>query len=305
MSPPTSIRASPTVSPICQGGPSRYSSASKPFGQPEVSLAARGEADVAADAGNAERLHLVVVEVEADDVPLAPVEEERVGVDGSLAALVANDRPVLELQRPALRDRALELCEPPGQLGRVAGVVQLDRASRLRRRLLEARPAEREVLQRETQRLGVRELALEQVEAGLKRRELLVGQLERRQEVALRAQPVELFARELVALRVERNAQRQQLGAVGVEASGERLVRHLLVALDVLLDVPGGQRATLGHQEGDERELADELVGVVRHAPGLFFPMRVSCHRRKHKRRVCNSGREALECTRVKSPKED
>ena len=119
------------------------------FGQPEIALAARREADVTADARDPERLHLVVVEVEADDVPLAPVEEERVRVHGSLAALVANDRPVLELQSPVLRDRTLELREPPGQLGRVAGVVQLDRASRLRGHLLEARPAEREVLERE------------------------------------------------------------------------------------------------------------------------------------------------------------
>ena len=42
------------------------------------------------------------------------------------------------------------------------------------RRLREAGPAEREVLQREPQRLGVGELALEQVERRLQRRELVV-----------------------------------------------------------------------------------------------------------------------------------
>ena len=78
--------------------------------------------------------------------------------------------------------------------------MQLDRARGLGGRLVEAGPAEREVLEGEAKRLGVRELALEEVEAGLECRELLVGQLERRQEVALRAQPVELLARELVAL---------------------------------------------------------------------------------------------------------
>ena len=92
--------------------------------------------------------------------------------------------------------------------------------------------AEREVLQREPQRLGVGELALEQVEAGLQRRELVVGQLERRQEVALGAHAVELLAGVLVPLGVERDAEREQLRAVGVEPAREGLVRHLLVALD-------------------------------------------------------------------------
>ena len=240
------------------------------FGEPEVALAARGETDVAADPRDAERLHLLVVEVEPDDVPLAAVEEERVGIHRPLPMLVAHDRPVLELQRPVLRDRALELRQPSGKLGRVAGVVELDGARGLRRASLEAGPAEREVLEREPERLRVRELALEEVEARLERGELLVGELQRRQEVPLGAQPVELLARELVALGVERDSEREQLGPVGVEASGERLVRHLLVALDVLLHVTGGQRPALGHQEGDERELPDELVGVVRHSSRAY-----------------------------------
>ena len=143
--------------------------------------------------------------------------------------------------------------------------MELDGARGLGRRLVEAGPAEREVLQRQAQRLRVGELALEQIEARLQRRELLVGQLERRQEVALGAQPVELLAGELVALGVERDAEREQLGAVRVEAAREGLVRHLLVALDVLLHVARGQGPPLGHQEGHERELADQLVGVVRH----------------------------------------
>src|SRR5438477_12326874 len=100
--------------------------------------------------------------------------------------------------------------------------MQLDGARGLGWGLVEARPAEGEVLQRETERLRVRELPFEQIQAGLQRRELLVGQLQRRQEVPLRAQPVELFAGELVALGVKRDAERQQLRAVGVEPSGER-----------------------------------------------------------------------------------
>ena len=143
--------------------------------------------------------------------------------------------------------------------------MQLDGSPGLRRRRVEPRTAEREVLERQAERFRVGELALEQIEAGLERRELLVGQLERRQEVALRAQAVQLLAGELVALRVERDAQGDQLRPVGVEAPRERLVGHLLVALDVLFHVPRRQRTTLGHEKRHERELTDELVGVVRH----------------------------------------
>ena len=66
----------------------------------------------------------------------------------------------------------------------------------------EAGSAEREVLEREPERLRVRELALEQVEGGLQGGELLVGDLERRQEVLVGPERVELLAGELVALRL-------------------------------------------------------------------------------------------------------
>ena len=134
----------------------------------------------------------------------------------------------------------------------------------LGRRVAEAGAAEREVLQREPQRLGVRELPLEQVQARQERGELVVGELELRQEVVLGAERVELLAGELVPLRVERDAERDQLGPVGVEAPREGLVGHLRVALDVALHVACRQRPALRHQEGDERELPDQLVGVVR-----------------------------------------
>ena len=125
--------------------------------------------------------------------------------------------------------------------------------------------AEREVLQRKPQRLGVGETTFEQEEAGLQRGQLLVVELELGQEVALRAQRVQLFAGELVALRVERHAECDELRAVRVEAARERLVAHLLIALDVRLDVARRQRAPLRHQERDQRELANQLVGVMTH----------------------------------------
>ena len=52
--------------------------------QPEVALAPRREADVAADAGDAERADGVAVEILPDDVPDALVEPQRVRVEGAL-----------------------------------------------------------------------------------------------------------------------------------------------------------------------------------------------------------------------------
>ena len=179
--------------------------------------------------------------------------------------VVARDRPVVELHRALLRDRALELRQPARHLHRVVRVEHLDAERRLGRRLGEARPAEREVLEREPQRLRIGELPLEQVERRLKRRELLVLELELGQEVLLGAERVQLLAGELVPLRLERHAEREELRAVGVEASRERLVRHLGVALDVRLDVARRQRPPFRHQEGHQRQLADQLVRVMRH----------------------------------------
>ena len=123
-----------------------------------------------------------------------------------------------------------------------------------------------EVLERQAQWLGVGELPLEVVERGLQRGELVVVQLEPVEEVVLRAKGVELLSGELVPLRVERHSQGGQLGPIGVEAAGEGLVRHLGVPLDVPLHVARGERSALRHQEGNERELTDQLVGVMRHA---------------------------------------
>ena len=228
-------------------------------GDAEVALAPGREADVTADARHLERPDVLAHEVLPDDIPTLAVAEQSVRVDRALLLAVARDRPVVELGGALLGDRALELAEPAGHVGRVVGVVDLDLDAQRggRRSRGEARAAEREVLQREAQRLRVRELSLEHVEGGLERRELVVGKLERREEVLLRRQRVELLAGELIALRLERHSERQELGPVGVEAPRERLVRHLLVALDVLLHVARRQRPTFGHQECHERKLAD------------------------------------------------
>jgi hypothetical protein len=166
----------------------------------EVALAPRRELDLAADARDAEGADVLAVEVVPDDVPEPVVAQERVGIERPLALRVAGDRPVVEAHRPLLRDRVLELRQPARRLGRVVGVEHLHPARRLGRRLAESGPSEREVLEREPQRLGVRELPLKKVEGGLQRRELLVLELELREEVLLRAERVQLLAGELVAL---------------------------------------------------------------------------------------------------------
>jgi hypothetical protein len=217
----------------------------------EVPLASRGEADVAADSRDAERADVLAVVVEADHVPGAVLREEGVGVDGPFRLLVATDRVVGELDRTLLGDRVLELRQPSAHLRRVVRVAHLDAHRGLGRLLDEAWPAQREVLQREAERLGIGELAFEHVERGLEGCELVLLQLELGEEVVLGAEVVELLAGELVALRVERNAEGDQLRAVGVEAARECLVRHLRVSLHRRLDVPRGERPSFRHEERD------------------------------------------------------
>ncbi len=234
--------------------------------QLEVALATGRKPDVAADPRDAERPHGGPVEVLADDVPDALVEPQRVGVERPLGDLVPLRRPVRELDRALLRDRRFELRQAARKLRRVVGGADTHALGRVGAGLVEAGPTERQVLERQPERLGVGELAVEVEERRLERCELVVLEVEAIEEVVLGAQRVELLAGELVALGVQRHAEPGQLGSVGVEPPRERLVRHLRVPLDVALDVACGQRPALGHQEGDERELADELVGVVRHA---------------------------------------
>ena len=156
-------------------------------------------------------------------------------------------------------------------LRRVVRVADDDALLRRHARVGEAGPSEREVLQREPERLCVREPPLEQVERRLQRGQLILFELQLGQEVALRAQGVQLLAGELVALTVERHAERDELRAVGVEPAREGLVGHLLVALDVRLDVARRQRPALGHQERHEGQLTNQLVGVVAHR-GVSLP---------------------------------
>jgi hypothetical protein len=141
-------------------------------------------------------------------------------------------------------------------------------------------PPPGDLLQGEPQRLGVGELAVEQRQRGGERGELRVGELDRGEMEVLRAQRVVLLLGDAVdrLLDRQRDAQRLELRAVGVEAAREGVLVHPAVALDVPLDVERGDRPALGHQVGDQRELADQLLGVLGH-PGT-----------NHRRRLRHGG---------------
>src|SRR5439155_3698638 len=84
--------------------------------------------------------------------------------------------------RALLRDRALELSEPARELGGVLRIEHLDAEGRVCRRLGEPGSAQGEVLQREPERLRVGELAFEEVERSLQRGQLVVPEIELREE---------------------------------------------------------------------------------------------------------------------------
>ena len=128
-----------------------------------------------------------------------------------------------------------------------------------------ARAAPGDLLQREPQRLGVGELAVEQGQRGLQRGELGVGEGDRRQVEGLGRERVVLLLGEAVGGLVDRqvDAERLELGAVGVEAAREGVLGHVRVALDVAPDLRRGHGPALRHQVGDQRQLADQLLGVL------------------------------------------
>ena len=131
-----------------------------------------------------------------------------------------------------------------------------------------ARTPPGDLLQGQPQGLGVGEFTVQQAERGLQRRKLLVGERDRGQVEVLRSQRVVLLLGRAVgrALDGELYAQRFELGAVGVEAPGKGILVHAAVALDVAPDLKSSDGSALGHQIGDQRQLADQLLGVLCHS---------------------------------------
>ena len=233
----------------------------------EVVLGLGRVADLAADPREPEHADRVALVRAPDDVELAALVEQLVGIDPPGAQVVALHRVVVEHDRLAPEDRGLDLGQPLGDLvaaGR-AGDPERDRV--LLGGAQRARAAPGDLLQRQPQRLGVGELAVEQLQRGAQRRQLLVGELDRGQVEVLGRQRVRLLLDEAVdrLLDREQDPQRLELRAVGIEPARERVLVHRAVALDVAADLRRGHGTALGHQIGDQRQLADQLFGVLGH----------------------------------------
>ena len=112
---------------------------------------------------------------------------------------------------------------------------------------------------------GVGELAIKQEQAGLQCSQLLIAEVQRREEVILARQRVKLFAGELIAVRLDRYTQCQEFCAVGIEAACKGLVGHVVIPLDSVLGVARSDWPLLGHDVRNERELTDQFVRVMAH----------------------------------------
>ena len=224
--------------------------------------------DLALDPAEAEDAHGVALVRVADQIELAVAEDEVVRVHLAVGDLVALHRVVRELDPLAARDRGLDLGQALRELLAAARGGEADVDRHVLALVQRAGPAPRDLLEREAQRLGVGELAVEQAERGPERRQLAVGELDRVEVVVLGRERVELGLEEALGrlFDLERDAEALELGAVRVEAAGERVLVHRAVALDLALDLERRDRAPVGHEERDQRELADQLFGVLGHA---------------------------------------
>ena len=246
----------------------------------EVVLGLGRVGDLAADPREPEHAHGAALVRVADQVELAALEQQVVGVDGPRRRLAGLHRVVLELDPLAAVDRGVDLGQPGRQLGpaRRRRDAEPDRLPQLGAE--RAGPAPGDLLQRQPQRLGVGELAVEQRERGLQGGALVVGELDRRQMERLGGERVVLLLGEAVGRLVdgEVDAERVELGAVGVEAAGEGVLGHVRVPLDVAPDLGRGDRTALGHQVRDQRQLPDQLFGVLRQGlPTLEATVRRRC----------------------------
>ena len=235
-------------------GARRVVAAVEVLGRLEVVLGLGRVGDLAPDPGEAKDADGLALVRVADQIELAVAEDQVVGVDLALGDLVALHRVVAELDRLAARDRRLDLGQALRELAAAAVGREAD-VDRHGLALVErARPAPGDLLQREPQRLGVGELAVEQAERRAQRGQLAVGELDRRQVVVLGRQRVELGLEEALGrlLDLERDAEALELGTVGVEAARERVLVHRAVALDLPLDLERRDGPAVRHQERDQ-----------------------------------------------------
>ena len=234
----------------------------------EVVLGLGGVADLALDPREAEDPHRIALVRVPDQIELATAEDQVVGVDLALLGLAPLHRVVGELDRLAAADRGLNLGKALGEVAAAGarGHRHLDRSALALDQRVRVAPGD--LLQSQAQRLGVGEAAVgQQQQRGAQRRQLLVGEFDRVEVEVLRRQRVELGLEEALAglLDAEDDPQTLELGSVRVEAPRERVLVHVAVPLHLPLDLERRNRPALGHQERDQRELANQLLGVLRH----------------------------------------
>jgi hypothetical protein len=204
----------------------------------------------------------------ADQIELAAAEDEVVRVDLALLGLAPLHRVVGELDRLAAADRGLDLGEALGEVAAAGGGGHrhLDRRPLALAERVRVTPGD--LLQGEAQRLGVGKAAVgQQHQRRAQRRQLVGRELDLVEVEVLRGQRVELGLEEPLAglLDPELDPEALELGPVRVEAPRERVVVHVAVALHLALDLERRNRPSLCHQERDQRELANQLLGVLRH----------------------------------------
>ncbi len=207
-------------------------------------------ADLATDTGESEYADRVTLVSASDHIELPALEQQLVRIDLALLARVAFHRVVLEHDRLAPEDRRLDLRQALRHLVTVGGAGDAECDGALHRRVEWARPAPRDLLQREPQRLRVGEFAVEQVQRRPERRQLVIVELDRGEVEVLGRQRV-LLLLDLTVLRLldrEHDAEGFELGTVRIKAARERVLVHHAVALDVSPDLRSCHRSPLGHQ---------------------------------------------------------
>jgi hypothetical protein len=216
----------------------------------EVVLGLSRVGDLAAYAREAEHTDRLALVRVPEQVELAALEEQVIGVDAARAHLVALHRVVVEDDRLVAEDRRLNLGQAGGEVVAAGRGGDPERHRALVRGAQGARPPPGDLLQGQAQRLGVGEFAVEQAQGGLQRGQLLVRERDRGQVEVLGAQRVVLLLGRAVGRALDRqlDAQRFELGAVRVEAPREGVLVHAAVALDVAPYLDGRDGPPLGHQ---------------------------------------------------------
>jgi hypothetical protein len=138
----------------------------------EVVLGLGRVGDLPAHARQAEHAQGAALVRVAQDVELAALEQQVVGVHLARAELVALHRVVVERDRLVAEDRGLDLREAVGELVAARAARDAERDGALVGRAQRRRAPPGDLLQRQAQGLGVGELPVQERQRGLQRGQL-------------------------------------------------------------------------------------------------------------------------------------